>query len=387
MPTAFTETGLRRLHDIAASHVGEGRIPGLVALIAHGDAVHVEVLGEQTLGGPPVRRDTQFRIASTTKPITAAAALALVREGLLDLDRPIDKLLPEMSDRRVLRRPDGPLEETVPADRPITLRDLLTFTFGFGMVFDMFMSPTPWPVVAAAEALSLATIGPPDPAVQPAPDAWIAGLGSLPLIAQPGERWMYNTGTQVAGVLAARAARVPFDDVVRTRVTGPLGMTDTAFWADDPRRLPTAYMPTPGGLSVHDPPDGAWSRRPRFFDGSAGLLSTVDDLHKFAGMLLAGGGPVLTPALVREMTSGQLRPDQRARGGLGPGFFDDLSWGFGQAVHADGSFGWDGGFGSSWRVDPRRDLVTIVLTQRMWETSEPPAVHRELLAAAIEALG
>jgi CubicO group peptidase (beta-lactamase class C family) len=322
MPSAFSDAGLRRFHDVAASHVGEGAVPGLAALIAHGDDVHVEVLGEATIGGPPVERDTPFRIASTTKPVTAAAVLALVREGLLELDEPVGRLLPELASPRVLRRPDGPLDDTVPADRPITARDLLTFTFGFGMTFDMFTATTPWPVVTASNELRLETIGPPNPAAQPPPDEWIAGFGSLPLIAQPGERWLYNTATQVLGVLAARAAGQPFDEVVRTRLTGPLGMRDTAFWTADAARLPTAYFPTPDGLVVRDPPEGDWSRPPRFADGSGGLLSTVDDLLGFARMLLDGGGAILAADLVRQMTTGQLTPAQRARGGLGPGFFD-----------------------------------------------------------------
>jgi CubicO group peptidase (beta-lactamase class C family) len=240
--------------------------------------------------------------------------------------------------------------------------------------------------VTASNELRLATIGPPDPAVQPSADEWIAGFGSLPLIAQPGERWLYNTGTQVLGVLAARAAGQPFDEVVRTRLAEPLGMRNTAFWSAEAGRLPTAYWPTPDGLVVRDPPNGDWSRKPLFADGSGGLLSTVDDLLAFARMLLDGGGSILSADLVRQMTSGQLTAAQRSRGGLGPGFFDAKSWGFGQAVHDDGSFGWDGGFGSTWRVDPRRDLVTIVLTQRLWETSDPPAVHRELLEASRAAL-
>src|ERR1019366_7313281 len=127
--------------------------------------------------------------------ITAAATLAVIAEGLVSLDEPVDRLLPELADRRVLARPDGPLEETVPAARAITTRDLLTFTFGFGMAMEMFMAATPWPIVTASEDLQLATIGTPDPALQPDPDTWIAGLGALPLIAQPGERWLYNTGS------------------------------------------------------------------------------------------------------------------------------------------------------------------------------------------------
>ena len=230
MADLLTAAGLRRFSAAAAAHVGDETVPGLVALVARGDQVHVEALGSLSVGGPPVQRDSLFRIASNTKPVTGAATLALVREGLLDLDEPVGRLLPELASPRVLRRMDGPLDDTVPAGRPITARDLLTFTFGFGLTTEMFGGERPWPVVAAADALHLATIGPPDPAEQPGPDTWIAGLGSLPLLAQPGERWFYNTGASVLGVLLERAAGQPFADVLRTRLFEPLGMPDTAFW-------------------------------------------------------------------------------------------------------------------------------------------------------------
>src|ERR1035441_7498310 len=143
--------------------------------------------------------------AAGLEGLHAAAGAALGRDpapapprgaggGLIAREEPVDRLLPELSGRRVLRRMDGPLDDTVPADRAITVRDLLTFTFGFGMMMQMFTSPGPWPVVEAAEALHLATIGPPEPDVQPDPDTWIAGLGSLPLLAPPRERWLYNNG-------------------------------------------------------------------------------------------------------------------------------------------------------------------------------------------------
>jgi CubicO group peptidase (beta-lactamase class C family) len=283
---------LERLHAAAAKHVGDTRVPGLVALVACGDEVHVETLGTLAVGGRPVARDSIFRIASTTKPITAAATLALIGEGLIGLDEPVDRLLPELAGRRVLRRMDGPLDDTVPATRSITTRDLLTFTFGFGLVTEMFMAPAPWPVVGAADEFRLAALGPPDPEVQPAPDTWIANLGTLPLLAQPGDRWMYNTGASVLGVLLARAADQPIADVLRTRLFEPLGMHDTAFWTSHADRLATAYRPTADGLVVTDEPNGSWSRPPAFGDAAAGLVSTVDDLLAFARMLLGGGAPV-----------------------------------------------------------------------------------------------
>ncbi len=283
---------------------------------------------------------------------------------------------------------DGPLDDTVPARRAITVRDLLTFTFGFGMDMEMFMAPHPWPVVAATTDLHLATIGAPSPADQPDPDTWIAALGSLPLLAQPGERWLYNTSASVLGVLMARAAGMPFADVLRTRVLAPLGMGDTAFWSDDTTRLATAYVPTADGLEVWDPPNGQWSKPPAFGDGGAGLVSTVDDLVAFARMLLRGGEPVLPAEAVAEMTRDQLTAQQRARDGKG--FLGGRGWGFCQAVVTDGphagAFGWDGGLGSSWLVDPIRDLVVVVLTQRLFVTARGPQLHRDLEEAAYAAL-
>lgn len=386
VPEGFTQSGLERLHRVAEEHVGPDRVPGLVALVAHGEHVHVEALGQLTIGGPPVSRDSIFRISSTSKPITAAATLALVDEGLIDLDEPVDGLLPELANRRVLKRMDGSLEDTVPAQRPITPRDLLTFTFGFGMVVEMFMASTPWPVVIADRELEVHTIGPPQPELQPDTDIWISRLGELPLLAQPGERWLYNTGASVAGVLCARAANQAFPDVLSTRVLEPLGMRDTGFFTSATDRLATSYQPVPDGLVVRDPPDGAWSHPPAFPDGAAGLVSTADDLLAFARMLLNGGSPVLSAESARAMRRDQLTPEQKVRGGLGASFFQSLSWSYGQAVYDDGSFGWDGGLGTTWRVDPARDLIMIVLTQRMFDTHEPPQVHRDIQSAAYAAL-
>jgi CubicO group peptidase (beta-lactamase class C family) len=386
MPDGLTDAGIERLHATAEQHVGDTRVPGLVALVARGAQVHVEALGSLTVGGRPVARDSLFRIASTTKPITAAATLAVVGEGRLGLDEPVDTFLPELAGRRVLRHMDGPLDETVPATRAITTRDLLTFTFGFGMVMEMFMSATPWPVVVAAEALNLSTLGPPDPSVQPDPDTWIANLGTLPLLAHPGERWLYNTGASVLGVLVSRATGLPFPEVLATRIFEPLGMRDTGLWTTEIDRLATAYRPTRDGLAAWDQPDGTWSRPPAFGDGAAGLVSTVDDLLAFARMLLAAGAPVLSANAARAMTTDQLTDAQKAYGGLGPDFFVGRSWGFGQAVLDGGAFGWDGGFGSSWLVDPVHDLIVIVLTQRMFESPKAPQVHRDIQSAAYAAL-
>ena len=379
---------LDRFAAVAASHVGDDKVPGLVALVAQGDDVHVEALGTLAVGGRPVARNSLFRIASTTKPITASATLALAREGLLELDEPVVRLLPELANRRVLRRMDGPLEDTSAAIAPVTVRGLLTFTFGFGMALAMFMTPEPWPVIAAATDTGLATIGPPQPDAFVDPDTWIARFGELPLLAQPGEKWLYNTGALVLSVLCARAAGTSFDEVLRTRIFEPLGMRDTRFYTDDVPRLATAYQPTADGLVVWDPPDGQWSRPPAFYDGAAGLLSTADDLLAFAGMLLRRGDPVLTADQVGEMSRDHLSAEQRE---FGAAFLGGRGWGLGTSVVLEGpwagAIGWDGGLGTSFLVHPDRDLAVIVLTQRLFDTAQAPAVHTDLQAAALAAAG
>jgi CubicO group peptidase (beta-lactamase class C family) len=378
--------GLDRFGAVAASHVSDDKVPGLVALVAQGDEVHVEAIGTLAIGGRPVERGSLFRIASTTKPITAAATLALVREGLFELDEPVNRLLPELANRRVMRRMDGPLNDTVPAVRPVTVRGLLTFTFGFGMALQMFMATEPWPVVAAATQAGLATIGPPQPDAFVDPDTWIAHFGELPLLAQPGEQWLYNTGSHVLSVLCGRTAGMSYDEVLRTRIFEPLGMPDTGFYTEDVGRLATAYQPTADGNVVWDPPDGQWSRPPAFYDGAAGLLSTVDDLLAFARMLLRGGDPVLTADQVREMSYDHLTAPQRE---FGLAFLGGRGWGLGTSVMLDGpwagAIGWDGGLGTSFLVHPERDLAVIVLTQRMFDTAQAPAVHTDLQLAALTA--
>jgi len=381
-PDGFDEDVLARIDEIVEIAVEQGQAPGVVAAVARGAAVHVAAAGVMAVGGAPMRRETLFRISSTTKPMTAAAVLSLADDGLLDLDAPVDELLPELADRRVLRRPDGPLADTVPARRPITARDLLTFTWGFGMQGAMFTAAEPWPVFTAALDRKLSTFGPPQPAAMPGPDTWLARLGELPLLAQPGDRWLYQSGSQVLGVLASRAAGAPFEDVLRARVLDPLGMDDTGFHVVDTTRLATAYENRGGRLEVSDTPDGQWSRPPAFQDGSGGLVSCADDVVAFGRMLLRGGTPVLKPATVAEMTRNQLSPAQRANVWPGFDFLDGRCWGFGLSVLDDGRYTWEGGLGTAWSNVPSQDLTVVVLTQRAADEKGMPAVCDEVLAAA-----
>ncbi|MET7935239.1 serine hydrolase domain-containing protein [Streptomyces sp. NPDC005322] len=184
---------LGRMREVMERHVADGEVPGLVTLVSRRGETHVEAIGTKAVGGDdPVRRDTLFRISSMTKPVIAAATMILVEECVLRLDEPVERLLPELAGRRVLRRLNGPLEDTVPAARPITVRDLLTFRMGFGLPPG---PPDAYPVMRAAEELGLA-VGPPKPATPHGPDEWLRRFATLPLMHQPGERWLYNTGSR-----------------------------------------------------------------------------------------------------------------------------------------------------------------------------------------------
>lgn len=382
----LTPSGLAGFDEVATRAVPDSTQPGVVALVASGAEAHVLTRGAMSVDGPAMSRDTLFRISSVTKPITGVATLALVAEGLVDLDEPVDRLLPELADRTVLRRIDGSLDDTVPAERAITARDLLTFTFGFGMAAEMFAAE-PSPLFSAASAPPLCTFGPPRPGQAAAPDAWIAALGQLPLVAQPGERWLYSTGASVLGVLLARAAGSSFDEVLRSRIFDPLGMHDTSMWSSETARLPTAY--DADGTTVFDEPDGAWNRPPAFPDGAGGLLSTVDDLLAFSRMFLRRGDPVLSADAAAEMTTNQITPTQA--GSAADAFLDGGGWGFCVSVVTDGprtgAFGWAGGLGSTWLVDPLRDLTVVVLTQRALDSAESFQIHADLQEAAYAALG
>src|SRR5436309_5931191 len=186
----LSEERLDRMHEVMVGHVDRGNVPGLVTLISRRGEVHVDAIGSTAVGGrDTIRRDTIFRISSMTKPVTAAATMILVEDCTLRLDEPVDRLLPELAGRRVLKRLDGPLDDTVPANRPISVRDLLTFRMGFGLVM---APPGTYPIQQAMSELLLEQ-GPPAPSTMPPPDEWIRRLGTLPLLHQPGEKWMYHT--------------------------------------------------------------------------------------------------------------------------------------------------------------------------------------------------
>jgi CubicO group peptidase (beta-lactamase class C family) len=301
------------VRELLARHVDSGFVPGVVAVLARHGEVHIQATGNLAFEGAgsttPMAGDTICRMGSMSKPIVAACAMTLVEDCTLRLDDPVDDLLPELADMTVLADPNGPLEDTVAAKRPITLRDLLTYTLGTGMV------PAEPGTVPIADALD--TLG------QPPPDEWIRRLGTLPLIHQPGERWMYDTAADVTGVLIARATGMSFGDALRERICDPLGMKDTAFSVGHGSigRLATAYErdnAATGEPVVDDGPDGRWSRPPAFESGGGGLVSTADDLPRLRlGAARGWHPPWGAGALAAVGDADDKRPpDPGAEGGL-----------------------------------------------------------------------
>jgi len=393
----FLPARLSRMHDVMAGYVDRGEVPGMVTLVSRRGEVHVDAIGLKSVGAKdPIRRDTIFRISSMTKPITAAAAMILVEECKLRLDEPVDRLLPELAGRKVLKRIDGPLDETVPANRPISVRDLLTFRMGFGLIL---APPDMYPIQKAMSENQIVIA--PKPPTPHAPDEWIRRLGTLPLMHQPGEKWMYNTGSDVLGVIIARASGKPFETFLRERIFTPLGMKDTGFSVPATKlgRLADCYMFNRRAKAFDlydDAKSGQWSRPPAFPAGSGGLVSTVDDYLAFGQMMLNQGKygreRILSRPTIDAMTTDQLTPDQRQ--GAGPILGDSRGWGFGLSIvtkpdsvaAVPGRYGWSGGLGTSWYSDPREDMLAILMTQRAWESADPPDVCLDFWTSVYQAI-
>ncbi len=371
---------------VVAAAVAEDQVPGAAWWVARDGEVARGAVGTHTPGrDDAVRPDSVFRISSMTKPIVAAAALALVDDGVLDLDEPVDRLLPELAGRVVLADPADASAGTVPARRPISVHDVLTSRLGLGIDFT---APWPTPTLAALAATGLPA-GPPQPQAAPPPDEWLRLVATVPLAHQPGERWLYHVGASVLGVLVARAAGRPLPAVLADRVLVPLGMRDTGFGVPEHARGRLGPHWTPPGedgrRDCYDPADGQWARPPAFPDGGDGLVSTVDDVAAFAAMLSAGGrapggGRVLAARTVAAMLTEQSGPVDDEGGG----------WGLGIGVRrtdepggrSAGSHGWDGGLGSSWWTDPVTGATAVLLTNQMWASPQPPAVFDAVRAVA-----
>ncbi|MYU00970.1 MULTISPECIES: serine hydrolase domain-containing protein [unclassified Streptomyces] len=384
------------LQDLLDTHTARGSAPGAVALVARGERrgqggrgerVEVAVAGSATLAGStPMRRNSLFRLASVTKPIVAAAAMTLVEDGVIAPADPVAAWLPELASPLVVRTPRSPVDDVVSAVRPITVLDLLTFRAGYGFPSD-FTLPAVAPLFAELKQ------GPPRPQDVPGPDAWMAALSRIPLLHQPGDGWLYNTCSDILGVLVARAADRPLPAYLAERLFEPLGMADTGF-SVAPGALDrfTGYYRAgegspAGGPELVDAPDGQWSRPPAFPSGSGGLVSTVDDWCAFGRMLLAGGladdgRRVLAAESVRQMLTDHLTPAQRAESGL---FTEGQGWGFGGSVDVEitapwnvlGRYGWIGGTGTSAHVIPSTGTVAVLLTQMELAGPAAPRLMRD----------
>ena len=351
------------LQDLLERHVATGTIPGAVASLGKAEP-DIAAAGTMSVGGPPIRTDAIMRIQSMTKAVTAVAALRLVEAGRLRLDQPVEAWLPELAYRKVLKAPTADLVHTLPAVRAITLWHLLTNTSGYGMV----LSDSPLQRAMADRGVDAGV----DP-VKFGADEWLARLSSLPLAFQPGEGWRYHHSFGILGILIARVAGRPLQDHLADDVLEPLGLRDTGLWVP-PRsvaRLPASYRHTDAGLVELEPAAGGFYAGPPPFDVSHGeLVSTIDDFTRFCRMLADGGRfegrQIVSEEHLRQMTSDQVPAIAKTPDSFFPGFWDGTGWGFGVGVDTmgprAGRYGWSGGLGTNFFVDPD-GTVGVLLTQ------------------------
>ncbi len=370
-PEGFDAEALAQVPAAMQAMIDQGALSGMVTLVwRKGEIVQLNTLGSRDLATKaPMQRDTLFRIASMTKPVTSVAAMMLVEEGKLKLDDPITRWIPELADLQVLKDAAGPLDDTYPAPRDITVEDLLTHRSGLAYAFTSM-----GPIAHAYEK----TLGPPL-GYGVSPDWWLEKLGTLPLSYAPGERFHYSHATEVLGFLIARIEGKTLGEVLRERVFAPLGMNDTDFWMPPEKagRIARLYKAVEGPLEDVSWPEPA--QRLEFEAGGGGLISTADDYLKFARMMLGGGKVdgvrLLNAETVALMRANRLTEEQRSHGFLGMPFW--LSQGFGLGVSmildsekhqwmgagGEGAFGWPGAFGTWWQADPTEDMILIFLIQ------------------------
>ncbi|KNX38969.1 serine hydrolase domain-containing protein [Luteipulveratus halotolerans] len=350
------------LQELLTRHVTAGTVVGAAGLFGTGADVEVVTAGSMSLDGPPMRDDAVLRIESMTKAVTAVAALRLVEGGALSLDQSVVAWLPELADRQVLRTPTAPLDDTAPARREITLHQLLTCTSGYGVAVE------PSPLQDAMEANGTAA-GPEPPSM--GADEWLARLASLPLAFEPGEGWRYHHSFGLLGILIARVVGRPLHDHLTDDVLGPLGMADTGFWVPESAadRLPAAYRNTDRGLVEIEPAAGGFYAGPPPYDVShAELVSTTRDYHRFLRVLVEDGQhdgrSFVSSEHVRLMTSDQVPTRCKTPDSFFPGFWDGMGWGYGVVVHTEGPhrgrFGWSGGLGTDFFVDPDGTIALLM---------------------------
>lgn len=370
---------LRRIHEAVQRHIDAGEISGAVTLVARrGRIAHFEAHGLMDIESKrPMEKDAIFRIASMSKPITGVAVMMMLEEGKLRLSDPVSRFLPEFKDSQVAV-PRGRAGEfyVVPAERDLTIRDLLTHTNG----------------LMTGGAGSKA--GPPRPAEGDTLASYIPRLAAVPLDFQPGTQWAYSgyAGPDTLSRIVEIVSGQPYDEFLRTRIFEPLGMKDTFFYPPEGRgsRLVTLYSKSPKGL-VKAPNQNGFSLK-TYFSGGGGLMSTAEDYLQFAQMLLNGGElngkRLLSPRTVDLMASnhvgdmfnGKLGRPARGMGyGLLVGIVED-SVAAGLRV-SNGSFGWDGAYGTQTWIDRKEKMVTIVMIQ-----TQVTPVQRDFENAVMQAI-
>ncbi len=359
--------------------VDTGVLAGAVTLAwQRGNVLQVNEIGYRDVeAGLPMQRDTIFRVASMTKPVTVAAAMSLIEAGKLALSDPVSRWLPELADMQVLVDPTGPLEETVPARRPITIDDLMTHRSGLAYVFSVT-----GPISKAYGRVSF----------RQDQDHWLAEIAQLPLVHQPGDRLTYSHATDVLGIVVSRIEGKSLQAVLTERVFDPLGMADTGFFisADKRARAATMYRLDEASGLQHDAMGPIPVTEPRFCQGGASLVTTVDDYLSFARMLLGGGEVdgvrVLSEESVRLMCTDRLTDEQKRHPFLGMPFWVGRGFGLNLSVVTDparsaqlygpggvGTFSWPGAYGTWWQADPANDLILIYLIQNYPNLSAPAA--------------
>ncbi|MGF6773945.1 CubicO group peptidase (beta-lactamase class C family) [Paraburkholderia sp. GAS199] len=388
-PAGLSAARLATLTHALQGYVERSEVAGVVSLVwRHGEIGYFEALGSRDENARlPMERDTLFRIASMTKPVTSAAILMLIEEDRLAFDTPVSLWLPELAAPRVLRDPNGPLDQTDPVKAPLTVLDLLTHRAGFAY---HFTATGPLAKAYAAAFNGIEAHG--------GSNAWLERIAALPLMFQPGTRWHYGIATDILGVLIERVSGMSLGEFFRTRIFEPLGMRDTAFWVPDAQlaRLATAYAVEPGTRQrvVEDHPSRSrWANAERFQSGGGGLVSTAQDYLQFAQLLLGrgrvGATRLLSHRSVDLMRTNFLSRDQRrvpafgqilwaGQGfGLGLSIVDDPAQQLAHGYRSMGSFGWPGAYGTSWFADPVENMIGLMLIQRRSIEAFPMAVDFE----------
>ena len=353
--------------------IDAGDLSGMVTLVwRDGAEVQLNTLGKRDIeNNKPMTRDTLFRIASMTKPITSVGALMLMEEGKLKLSDPITKWLPEFADAVVLKDPKGPLEDTYASPRDITVEDLMTHRSGLAYGFT-----SSGPIAKAYEKVLGQPLDNPRTA-----DEWLKTISSLPLSYPPGERMHYSHSTEVLGFMLGRVEGKPYREVMKERILDPLGMKDTDFYVpkDKRDRAAVVYQQDQETGKLKPVPFPQYDAPPAYTAGGGGMISTLDDYLSFARMLLNKGELDGRRYLKREtfelMATNHLTDAQREIPFLGMPMWSGRGFGLGLSVVMDeaknewmgagskGSFGWPGAFGTWWQADPAKNMILMFLIQ------------------------